>query len=103
MYWITKIENVLLKIVLFKKIGEIVKEVDILNQVQTIFIDVLDNPDLVLTETTTAADVDDWDSLTHIHLVVAVEKFFKVRFTSKEIQSWDNVGEMINCIAAKLS
>ena len=74
---------------------------DILKQVNDIFKDVLDNDDIVLTYETTAADVEEWDSLTHIQLVVAVEKHFKLRFTSKEIQSWQNVGEMLDCILSK--
>lgn len=71
---------------------------EILAQINEIFIDTLDNEDVVIEETTTANDVEDWDSLTHIMLVVAIEKHFKIRFTSKEIQSWKDVGEMMNCI-----
>lgn len=74
---------------------------DILFQINEIFIDTLDNEDVVIEESTQATDVDDWDSLTHIMLVVAIEKHFKIRFTSKEIQSWKDVGEMLNCIQAK--
>lgn len=74
---------------------------DMLKQINEIFVDVLDNEDVVITETATADDVEDWDSLSHIQLVVAIEKHFKIRFTSKEIQSWNNVGEMINCIQEK--
>ena len=74
---------------------------DILKEIIAIFIDVLDNEDIVLDDSTQAKDVDDWDSLNHIQLVVAIEKHFKIRFTSKEIQSWDNVGEMLNCIQEK--
>jgi len=74
---------------------------EILEKVNVIFIDVLDNEDIVLTYETSASDVEDWDSLNHIQLVVAIEKAFKIRFTSLEIQSWDNVGEMIDCMVAK--
>ena len=64
--------------------------------------DVLDNDDLVITNETTSNDVDEWDSLTHIQLVVAIEKHFKVKFTSAEIRDWKNVGEMITCIQSKI-
>lgn len=74
---------------------------EILSQVQEIFRDVLDNEDVVLTTTTIANDVEDWDSLTHIQLIVAIEKHFGIKFTSKEILSWANVGEMVDCIASK--
>jgi acyl carrier protein len=74
---------------------------EILKQVNNIFIDVLDDEDIVIEEKTQAKDVDEWDSLTHIQLVVAIEKHFKIRFTSKEIQSWKDVGEMFNTIQAK--
>lgn len=76
---------------------------NILQQINTIFIDILDNEDILIDETTTAKDIDEWDSLTHIQLVVAIEKHFKIRFTSREIQSWKNVGEMIDCIEVNVS
>lgn len=70
-------------------------------QVQEIFRDILDDEDLILTDNTTAHDVDGWDSLSHIQLVVAMEKHFKIKFTAKEILSWKNVGELIDSIVVK--
>jgi len=74
---------------------------EILLNVQNIFHDILDNEDIQLTDQTTADDVEDWDSLTHIQLIVSIEKTFKIKFSSKEILSWKNVGEMIDCIETK--
>lgn len=76
---------------------------EILRRVQEIFRDILDNDDIVLSPQTTANDVEDWDSLTHIQLIVAIEKAFKLKFTSKEILSWSDVSEMIECIQSKNS
>lgn len=74
---------------------------EILAKVQDIFRDVLDNEEIVLNYETTADDIEEWDSLSHIQLIVAIEKTLKIKFTSKEILSWKNVGEMTECIARK--
>ena len=76
---------------------------EILKKVNEIFIEVLDDEDIVLEESTTADDVEDWDSLTHIQLIVAIEKTFGLRFGSQEIRTWENVGEMCRSIEKKLS
>ena len=74
---------------------------EILAKVQTIFRDVLDNEEIVLTDETTANDIEEWDSLSHIQLIVAIEKTFGIKFTSLEIMKWKNVGEMLDSIVAK--
>jgi acyl carrier protein len=76
---------------------------EILKKVNAVFVDVLDDEKIVLTEATTANDVEEWDSLNHIQLVVAVEKKFGIRFASREIQSWKNVGEMVDSISSKIN
>jgi len=74
---------------------------EMLAKLQDIFRDVLDNEDIFLSRDTTADDIEEWDSLSHIQLIVAIEKELKIKFTSKEILSWANVGEMIDSIAGK--
>ena len=75
----------------------------LLSEVQSIMRNVLDEESIVLNETATANDVEGWDSLTHIQLIVAIEKHFKIKFSSKEILSWKNVGEMVDAICSKLN
>ena len=70
----------------------------VLLQLNTIFVDVLDDNSISLTEESTAADVEEWDSLNHIHLVVSFEKTFDIRFSSEEIQSWMSVGDILDSI-----
>lgn len=74
---------------------------EILEKLTGIFHEELDNEDIVLSRETTADDIEEWDSLSHIQLIVAVEKAFKIRFTSSEIQSWNNVGEMVESVQRK--
>lgn len=74
----------------------------ILERVQEVFRDELELDDLVLTDETTADDVEEWDSLTHVQIVVALEKAFALKFTSREILSWDNVGDLVDCIEKKI-
>lgn len=74
---------------------------EIMETIQEIFRDVLDNDDIELTDETTSADIDEWDSLSHIQLVVAIEKQFKQKFTAAQIGSWKNVGAMCHDIAEK--
>ena len=75
---------------------------DILSKVEGIFREELEVDDLQLTDETTADDVGEWDSLSHVQLVVALEKAFGIKFSSREILSWDNVGDLIDCIAGKV-
>lgn len=76
---------------------------EILEKVNEIFWDVFDDEDLVITEATTADDVEDWDSLTHITLVSAVETEFGFKFTMKDVQGMQNVGEMIDIILKEMA
>lgn len=76
---------------------------EIMTECNKIFIDQLDSPSIMLKRETTANDVEEWDSLTHIQLVVAIEKHFKIRFTTAEIQGFKNVGEMCDTIEKKMA
>lgn len=74
---------------------------EIFEKLNEIFCDVLDLDEVELTDETSAEDIEEWDSLSHIQLIVAIEKEFKLKFTSKEIMTWKNVGEMVDCILTK--
>jgi acyl carrier protein len=74
----------------------------VLQQLQPIFQDVLDLPDLVVTRQSNAASVEGWDSLAHVNLVTAIEKKFRVKFALGELQELQNVGDMVDLIKVKL-
>lgn len=75
---------------------------EIFEKLNEIFEDVLDLDETPnLTDETSANEIEEWDSLSHIQLVVAIEKAFGFKFTSQEIMTWKNVGEMVNTIETK--
>ena len=75
---------------------------EVLKRVGEIFREELEQSDLVLTDETTAEDVEGWDSLSHVQLVAVMEDEFGIEFSSREILSWDNVGDLINSIQKKV-
>ena len=64
-------------------------EEKILEELQPIFHDVFDDDEIVVTAQTSAKDIEDWDSLAQIRLVTAMEKFFSIKFTFDELQSFE--------------
>jgi len=76
---------------------------EILSQLQPIFRDVLDNPDLHITRESNASNVPGWDSLAHITLVSAIEQEFRIRFALGELEELKNVGDLIDLMQQKLA
>lgn len=74
---------------------------EIFERLNDIFRDVFDDESITVTEHTTAADIEDWDSLSHITLVGAVEDEFRMKFSMKEVVEMKNVGEMVAIVAAR--
>ena len=75
---------------------------DIKGKLQEIFQDVFDDEEIELFDAMTAADVEDWDSLSHITLIHEIEAAFGIRFTTKEVLATKNVGEFIAMIGSKV-
>lgn len=70
----------------------------VFEKVNEVFQDVFDDESIIVGETTTSADVEDWDSLEHINLIVAIENCFGMKFNMGEVTSMKNVGEMVDII-----
>lgn len=73
-----------------------------IERLQDIFREIFDDDDIVLTNETTSDDIEDWDSLTHMQLIVEIEKEYGIRFTTAEVKKAANVGEFIQIIESKL-
>ena len=75
---------------------------EVFAKLNEVFRDVFDDEDIVVTDETTAADIEDWDSLEHINLLVAIERSFEIKFTMGETTGMKNVGEMVDKIMTHL-
>lgn len=75
---------------------------EVFERVTDIFRDVFDDDELVISDSTNSEDIEDWDSLEHIQLIVAMEKEFKVKFDIKTVNSLENVGQMVDLILSMI-
>ena len=71
---------------------------EIMAKLNEIFCDVFDDEDIVLSDDTTADDIEDWDSLEQINLLVAIEKQFSIKFSLADVADLENVGSMVDLI-----
>lgn len=84
-----------------KGIFSAMDEQQIYAQLEGIFQDVFDEDSIQLTPQLSAKDVDGWDSLTHIQLMLTVERAFKVKFSTSEIGKLENVGDLVGLIKTR--
>lgn len=75
---------------------------DLLDRLNEIFCDVFDDDDIKITPEMSANDVDGWDSLSHVNLIVTIETKFNIRFSQKELLTFKNVGDLLNSIQIKM-
>jgi acyl carrier protein len=66
-----------------------------LDQIQAVFRDFFNSPSLIITLETTASDIESWDSLSHVDLMMVLEEKFNVRLPTKIIMNANNVGDLI--------
>ena len=74
---------------------------ELFGKVQDIFRDIFDDQTLVIKDSTNSSEIEDWDSLNHINLVVAIEKEFGIKFTFEELAVLKDVGSMVNLMMKK--
>ncbi|OGU01754.1 MAG: acyl carrier protein [Geobacteraceae bacterium GWC2_55_20] len=75
---------------------------DLQQKLNEIFCEVFDDDDISITRESTANDIDGWDSLSHVNLIVAIEAKFNIRFNQKELLTFKNVGDLLKCIESKI-
>ena len=73
-----------------------------MERINKVFKEVFEDDSIVVTNSTTANDIEDWDSLAHLQLMAEIEKEFEIHFTLGEITNFTNVGEMCDCVIKHL-
>ena len=75
---------------------------EVYNKLNDVFRTVFDDDSITVGDTTTSTDIEDWDSLEHIDLIVSIEKAFGMKFTMSETTGMKNVGEMVDIILQRI-
>lgn len=76
---------------------------DVLQDLQQVFRSVFNDDHITLTESTTAADIDGWDSLQQIKVILACEKKFKIKLRARDVNGLDNVGSMVDHLMSTIA
>lgn len=74
---------------------------EVFERFREVFVDIMDVDDPELTASTSAQEFEEWDSLSHVRLLVALEREFSIKFTNAEIESFDCVGDLVDAIVTK--
>ena len=75
---------------------------EVYERLNKVFQDIFDDDSITVNENTTSNDIEDWDSLEHINLVVAIEQEFGMKFNMNEVTTMKNVGEMVDIILSRI-
>ncbi len=75
---------------------------EVYEKLNSVFRDVFDDESITVNDNTTSNDIEDWDSLEHINLLVAIEQAFNIKFNMAEVTNMKNVGEMVNIILSRV-
>ena len=78
-------------------------EQEVFEKIQDIFKDIFDDENLEISYSTNSSHIEDWDSLNHINLIVAIETELNVKFDLEEVATLKDIGAMINMLLAKLN
>lgn len=71
-------------------------------RLNAIFCEVFDDDEIVIAPETTADDIEGWDSMSHVNLILAIETRFQIRFSQGELLSFQNVGDLQSSIESKI-
>ena len=75
---------------------------EIMEKFTNVFRETFNDDSIKITKETTADDIDAWDSLSHVNLIIAIELAFDIEFSQREIMSFNNVGDMVACVEGKI-
>jgi acyl carrier protein len=78
------------------------EQIEIIKEVNQIFIDTFEDESIILNENTTANDIELWDSLNHIHIITAVEKHYKINFELNDLLNFNSIGDLCKRIKEKM-
>lgn len=75
---------------------------EVFTKLTEVFRDVFDNDNIVLKEDTVSSDIQDWDSLEFINIVVSVMETFKIKFSIEDLKKLDNIGQLVTLILDRI-